>query len=514
MRSPFCLHDTECCGPKGTPPQDTAKAPEGIRADSPVHLGEDQVVPSRQDVVTVPLPAISVQPAIPIQSRESSPQRNMLTNYACHLDDMLSEENSRLKGDLSKLVESNDALLAQVRRLEEANQRLVAENRKLQAEGCGSPETSCVLAEAADAGRDAGSGGSVGPGPEPAAETGGPTILADMVPDTVEPAVSDEELRSLILGDNSSKLENVEWNIANEDRLGEFSWTLAMALRNPCKVIQKGISMRRADDLFNRCFKGEEISRSGSHQRDRFYTEKETYLQAFDALPKAGSHGEKAFGGGSEPGDSSFLELVRKTLIVKLELHSGLHVRSILSEDEDHVLVTVTCTANEVLREAELGRFRAELNLRIVDPASLEPCTTTYYPLLHWFFRYQPVEPDDALITAYKDLLAMLREASEEDRLRYSAEVAFWMEVEHDVARIVERGQPSRASKRVEEPKLDHSVSWIPVHGSLYMEFCDKAHKTLQFADIAPGNCSIQVFTLVARSASPRRVRSSGDTCS
>eukprot|EP00746_Dinoflagellata_sp_MGD_P065690 gnl/MRDRNA2_/MRDRNA2_27342_c0_seq1.p1 gnl/MRDRNA2_/MRDRNA2_27342_c0~~gnl/MRDRNA2_/MRDRNA2_27342_c0_seq1.p1 ORF type:complete len:1226 (-),score=193.14 gnl/MRDRNA2_/MRDRNA2_27342_c0_seq1:114-3791(-) len=246
-----------------------------------------------------------------------------------------------------------------------------------------------------------------------------------------------------------------------------FAWVLALALPNPAKAPpSKSISRQNAMEIFSRCFNGEEVREEGTlRQTERFAKEKSIFLDLFDDLPEVKTGKGKVYGGehSSDGKASSFLELMRNVLIAKLVLHCGLHVRTVVSEDEESILLLVTATEDEVLREADRVGFPAELDLHSVDPLSMEPCTRTFYPLLHWFFRHRPVAPDDPLISAYRKVLAMIRASSEEDKKRHSGEIAFYQEARIDVHRITKSIEGSY--KSMKDPQESRWVSWIPGWG-------------------------------------------------
>lgn len=258
-------------------------------------------------------------------------------------------------------------------------------------------------------------------------------------------AANDDQLRACFFGQQLAD-EPVE-------SPGEqFSWLLTVALPNPAKIPpSRGITRGKALQIFSLCFNGEELRDASTKQTERFAKERDLFMEVFDTLPNAhGGFGTEQFGlgssgkcyGGSPMGmkadgkPSSFIELIHKTLVTKIVLHCGLYVRTTASEDDELVLLLITCKLNDVLFEADRQLLPTELNCHVVDPASLEPCTRTFYPLLHWFFRYHPVPAGDPLIAAYKDVLNSFDYASEDDKRRYMTEIAFWESVKQDVQAI------------------------------------------------------------------------------
>ena len=98
----------------------------------------------------------------------------------------------------------------------------------------------------------------------------------------------------------------------------------------------------------------EEIVRAGQLLSSRaMEAETAAFLTAFDALPgpHLGIPEEKYYEqpiGNGEP--QSFLELVRNAVVVKLEAHAGLIVRSCFSRDGNYVYVLVTAGLPALLR--------------------------------------------------------------------------------------------------------------------------------------------------------------------
>eukprot|EP00746_Dinoflagellata_sp_MGD_P136271 gnl/MRDRNA2_/MRDRNA2_70237_c0_seq1.p1 gnl/MRDRNA2_/MRDRNA2_70237_c0~~gnl/MRDRNA2_/MRDRNA2_70237_c0_seq1.p1 ORF type:complete len:1293 (+),score=231.25 gnl/MRDRNA2_/MRDRNA2_70237_c0_seq1:411-3881(+) len=275
-----------------------------------------------------------------------------------------------------------------------------------------------------------------------------------------------------------SMKEQGKYAFEQEDDYGkQYNWMFALAFPKSSRKHPKremGISHWQAKRAFNRCFRGEDCKMWGhSTQASRFYHEREEFLKAFDRLPEAqqdamsigtgyldlieeGDPTElekgmrkyigatKDFHGGAP---ENFLELMRNVVITKLVLHCKLTTRLCYTEDHQHILALITCEQDDLLQEGDNEMIDVELDIRNVDPPSLEPCTRTFYPLLHWFFRHSPefTVRHKGLIDAYYSVIAMFDGLSEQEKVAYAAEATFWLDVKAAVDTL--RGCKGDATK-------------------------------------------------------------------
>jgi hypothetical protein len=169
-----------------------------------------------------------------------------------------------------------------------------------------------------------------------------------------------------------------------------FNWLLCIVFPQGMRK-DKTITREAAKAFYTQHFFPEEIVRSGQLLAAKaMEVETAAFLRAFDELPgpkPLEKFYERRIGNGAP---QSFMELVRNALVVKLEAHAGLIVRSCFSRDGNYVYILISSGLPALLREAERSRFPTELALRTVDPLTLEPCTRTNISLAAWFTKYSP----------------------------------------------------------------------------------------------------------------------------
>lgn len=268
----------------------------------------------------------------------------------------------------------------------------------------------------------------------------------------------------------------------------QYSWILALSLPNPLegsfqKARPGGISEAEASEVFTSCFKGEDNGGDTFEQAERFVIEKALFMRAFRALPAIGSDKlSKRFSGREpraslfwqesetvEPGEEpaqNFLELLRNAIVTKITLHCQLPVRTCTTEDRRSILVLVTATAKDLLREADRKGFPTELDVQAVDPVSLEPCCPkSYYPLLEWYLKKSPDAPVMEVVQAYQRVHERLLQEPEELLTRKFREVSFWASYESTVKNVLngEDRKPSLlARKSFQRPSQSTSILRTP----------------------------------------------------
>ena len=198
-----------------------------------------------------------------------------------------------------------------------------------------------------------------------------------------------------------------------EDFKREFNWLL-------CIVFPQGtrenitITKEQAQAFYEQNFFPEEIVIAGQLLTAKtMEMETRAFLHAFAELPGPSPTEkwyERPIGCGTP---QSFMELVRNAIVVKLESHAGLIVRSCFSRDRHYVYMLVTSGLDGLVREAEKSKMQTELSLRVVDPLTLEPCTVTNIPLATWFTKHC-FDPD--VQRKLKELVTSLKQ---DDRQRF-----------------------------------------------------------------------------------------------
>lgn len=356
----------------------------------------------------------------------------------------------------------------------------------------------------------------------PGFSTQGTTVKSEV--DTVHPAVLDTELKEAFMGthkspfshlDDTGKPRATQIHPSVQPIENQFSWILAIGVPNPAKVASQGhrpISREYAEAVYCRCFKGEEtFVRGSSRQHERHDKELNIFIEAFDALPTAidktgkAQEGRRPFGKQAPSSEAEnevmtrtlatcYLDLIRNTIISKIAWHCGLPIRCCLSEDQETILILVTAELGDLLREADRQAFPAQLDVRNVDPVSLEPCTKTFYPLLDWYFCHHPVKKEHPLNEAYKAVLAKVRNEPEELRDRYAREVAFWEEHSHVVE--PEDDEEKKRLKRetsMQSPRSrgNSPVNSLPLKGSSFFKLLSTSQAAF---DSVAGNAAAEGF--------------------
>jgi len=207
-----------------------------------------------------------------------------------------------------------------------------------------------------------------------------------------------------------------------------IEWLLAMVLPNPevC-TSREHMTRTRAKYIYSTCFKGEEYENAFSLTQQSFAAlrEQEVFLRVVQGLPEyshSKGHSDEYPSeecsewdeqGPDEPAHfpEGMMALVRNVIITKLVIHCGLLVRCVLSQDKRHLVLLITCTPHDLMREADRQSFPAELNICTADPESLEPCTKTFYPLLDWYFWHQQEDSSAEMRDLLQGTLTSLQEA-------------------------------------------------------------------------------------------------------
>jgi len=290
----------------------------------------------------------------------------------------------------------------------------------------------------------------------------------------------------------------------------QYSWILALSLPNPRDPVNQalrshGISHHEAASIFDRCFKAEEVGGDKDVQKERHLQEKELFMNAFNHLPSAEGNPKLKRFAGIEPAASvfwmqleemgmskdtdqeqiahSFLELLRNTIVTKITMHCQLPVRTCATEDARSVLVLVTATPKDLLWEADRQGFPTELDVRMVDPASLEPCCPkSFYPLLDWYLRKAPYAPVQEVADAYAKVILSLMDADEEDLSRRSLEVAFWAKHEAKPEEVVLKESASGDVGKDGQPQTVEQVMKLAMHEKDHLYHSARKRAALQRA--------------------------------
>lgn len=253
----------------------------------------------------------------------------------------------------------------------------------------------------------------------------------------------------------------------------QLSWIMALSLPNPRlgavrNVRPAGILEAEAALVYESCFRAEDLGGQAHESAQRFMVEKALFLRAFRRLP--GMHHDQSAKrySGEEPDYSdfwqrtdnaaardagleiahSFLELLRNVIVTKITMHSQLPARTCATEDRDSVLVLVTATAKDLLLEADRSGFPTEMEVKTVDPTSLEPCCPkTFYPLLEWYLEVCPGAPVAAVREAYKKFMQSLGTSPSHKRDEHMLQVMFWQK--YDDGRKTTTQRPSKRASSV-----------------------------------------------------------------
>jgi hypothetical protein len=156
---------------------------------------------------------------------------------------------------------------------------------------------------------------------------------------------------------NAANAESpVDQSSPEEDFKNTFNWLLCIVFPQGARE-RKTINRSEAQAFYEKNFFPEEIVSQG-HLISAKTMEMETraFIRAFDRLPgktETEKYYERPFGN-LDP--QSFMELVRNAIVVKLEAHAGLVVRSCFSRDRRYVYILVSSALDALTREAERSR--------------------------------------------------------------------------------------------------------------------------------------------------------------
>jgi len=287
----------------------------------------------------------------------------------------------------------------------------------------------------------------------------------------------------------------------------QYAWILALSLPNPrqghiAKLRPRGIGESEAGAVYEMCFRAEDIGGMGTAQAERFMREKALFLRAFAKLPPADGNAKARRFAGIESEDSlywardevkeivasggelahSFLELLRNAIVTKIGMHCQLPVRTCQTEDKASVLVLVTATEKDLLKEADRQAMPMELDVSVVDPISLEPCCPqTFYPLLDWYLKISPHAPVATVRHAYYRVLESLAEAPNQELLVHKAQVVFW--AKHDTDSDSTPLSPNLARKSGRKSTFHSTMVSMMSGSSTEMDFDEQTRFMMNEAD-------------------------------
>eukprot|EP00929_Paragymnodinium_shiwhaense_P040732 TRINITY_DN21221_c0_g2_i1.p1 TRINITY_DN21221_c0_g2~~TRINITY_DN21221_c0_g2_i1.p1 ORF type:complete len:1244 (-),score=162.37 TRINITY_DN21221_c0_g2_i1:418-4149(-) len=212
----------------------------------------------------------------------------------------------------------------------------------------------------------------------------------------------------------------------------QFAWMVALVFKHEEELAyDTSISKEHAKHIFLHCFKGCDARRGCS--APQLLQDMEAFLKRFDELPDADisrvtrlSLAVRFSSSGARKRHRDFIRLMRECITERLFMRCCLRTMVMNSSDERYTFVLATCSKHELLVEADRQQLPLELDLRVCDPVSLEPCTRNFFPLLHWFFIYSPVDESDELYIAYQRVLLKITSERQSVKDHFAEEIIFW----------------------------------------------------------------------------------------
>lgn len=201
-----------------------------------------------------------------------------------------------------------------------------------------------------------------------------------------------------------------EFRASSSDEVPNFEWDYVIVFKNPNYGTDKKRTVDRftAAEHFEECVEGEIGEKYNDSHKHKVY-EKEAFLKVFDKLPefkpdeyanarnkelkdniKRRDHGgnidlRNGFWVQCHEFPQDYLTLIRNLVQTKIALHLSLKTKLLMSDNGKYIYLTILAEDEAIYNEAEKRKISLELDIGMVDLASLEPCDENLRPfrLLH-----------------------------------------------------------------------------------------------------------------------------------